>query len=369
MPNKQLRELAKDIPEKEHATFSPDGRKLAFVSKNNLYVLDVAADTVTQITKDGSETILNATLDWVYEEELRHGNPSGRAFSWSPDSQKLAFLRLDQTRVPEYPITEFGGVHPGLRKQRYPKSGDANSIPRVIAVDLSDASLKQCDCPLPAGTEYVLPEIVWAPDSKNVAVITLNRAQNELTLQAWNPASAEAPRTLVHEADEAFVNVQGGPAFLPDGSFVWLSERDGWLHAYLYKGDGTLLRQLTSGAWMIEPGRSHSLGGMPVEVDAKRRELYFAATERDPRERHVYRVSLDSEKPVEHPLRMTDEEGFNYGALSPDGDFVLEYTTSLRHRSAFRIAPHADGSAPAATLYRDRKPAMRRRIRWSRFMR
>jgi len=210
LPNKNLRELAKDYSEKEHATFSPDGQKLAFVSKNNLYVLDLSSDAVTQITKDGSDTILNATLDWVYEEELRHGNPSGRAFAWSQDSQKLAFLRLDQARVPEYPITEFSGVHPGLRKQRYPKAGDPNSTPLVCAVDMSDVGLKRSEYALPAGMEYVLPEFVWLPNSQSVAVTTLNRAQNELTVQAWSPWLKIAPTVLVHETDTAFVNVRAG---------------------------------------------------------------------------------------------------------------------------------------------------------------
>jgi len=121
------------------------------------------------------------------------------------------------------------------------------------------------------------------------------------------------------------------------------------MHAYLYKSDGTLVRQLTSGAWMIEPGKSHALGGMPVELDAKRRELYFMATERDPRERHAYRVTLDGEKPAEHPQRLTDEEGFNYGTISADGDFLLEYSTTLRHRASFRVA-RAYGDF-VATLY------------------
>ncbi len=106
-PNGKAVRITQDAEEEELVSFSPDGNKIAFVKKNNLFVADVHSGTVTQLTTDGSETILNAKLDWVYGEELEEGNPSGRAYAWSPDSRRIAFLRLDQALVPEYPIVDF----------------------------------------------------------------------------------------------------------------------------------------------------------------------------------------------------------------------------------------------------------------------
>ncbi|HLX62670.1 MAG TPA: DPP IV N-terminal domain-containing protein [Planctomycetota bacterium] len=335
---------------KDSVTLSPDGKLLAFVRDNNLYVADAATGKVRALTADGSETILNATQDWVYEEELREGNPSGRAFAWSPDSKKIAYLRLDQSAVPEHPIVNILMTHPTLTKQRYPKSGDPNSTPEACVAVLSGAELRTQKLPIQAGFEYILPEFVWTPDSKTVAVTMLNRAQNELTVFGWNPADTSEPKALVKEKESEWVNVFGGPAFISKGAtgesgFVWLSERDGWAHAYLYGIDGTLTRQVTHGNWMIE---SDLHGGrQPFEIDAAHEWIYFSATEKDPRERQLYRARLDGTGNLE---RLTKESGTHTLRLAPDGKYILESYSSVTQPPLVRLL-RADGTV-LTTLYR-----------------
>lgn len=351
IPGAQPRRLTNDEPDEESPAFSPDGKLIAFVKQNNLFVVDASNGAIRQLTSDGSETILNATLDWVYEEELRDANPSGRAYAWSPDSRQIAYLRLDQAKVPEHPIVDILQTHPTVTKQRYPKSGDANSTPAVCVVELGAENARTQRMALGAGVEYVMPELTWTPDSKTVAVTTLNRAQNELTVSAWSPSESADARVMFQEKDAAWINVFDAPRFLTGnaapGKFIWLSERDGWMHAYLYGSDGKLTRQLTSGNWMIEPSISHRWSGMPYEIDAAQEWIYFSATEKDPRERHIYRTRLDGKGTLE---RLSKEDGTHFQKLSPNGNYLLESFSSDRQPPTTRLL-RADGTF-IATLHR-----------------
>ena len=127
----QPRQLTHDAAAEELPTFSPDGKRLAFVKQNNLFTLNLGSGRTTQLTFDGGDTVLNGKLDWVYGEEWSHLTSSARAYEWSPDGGKIVYLRLDETPVPEYPITDFLATHPPVRKQRYPKAGDTNPLPSV----------------------------------------------------------------------------------------------------------------------------------------------------------------------------------------------------------------------------------------------
>ncbi len=356
LPGGTLKRLVRDDPGVELTSFSPDGSRVAFVKKNNLYAVEVSTGTVKQLTFDGSDTILNGKLDWVYGEEFEDANPSGRAFAWSPDSTQIAYLRLDQSPVPEFPIVDFLQTHATVLKQRYPKSGDANSIPAVCRVNVDGDPPRTSRMTLPAGAEYVLPELTWTPDSKLVLAMTLNRAQNELSLFAWTPATPDAPRLLFQDKDSAWINVYSGPRFLAGNpqagartstlgaSFVWLSERDGWLHAYLYNGDGALTRQVTRGEWMITPNPASHWSSQPVEIDPAGEWIYFSATEKDPRERHIYRARLDGKgNGVE---RLTKEEGTHAQKLSPDGNYILETFSSVEQPPTTRVLK-ADGAVLA----------------------
>ena len=345
----------------ELTTFSPDGKHVAFVKKNDLYTVDTATGAVSQITTDGSESVLNGKLDWVYGEEFEEACVSGRAYKWSPDGRYIAFLRLDQSAVPEIPIVDFLQTHPTLKKQRYPKAGDPNSSIAVCVADLAAARLPRLNRRAPLkNAEYILPELTWTPDSKTLAVMTLNRAQNDLMLWAWSPATDAEPRLVLEEKDAAWINVYDGPHFLkappaaapgPEPSafgfsFVWLSERDGWLHAYLYGADGKLSRQLTRGPWMIAPGSLRSGHSSPVQIDPAGERLYFSSTQQDPRERQLCRVRIDGTST--EPEALSREPGWHVQQLAPDGKSLLESFSSVDQPHQTRLL-QSDGR-PLALL-------------------
>ena len=307
------RRLTDDDAEEELALFSPDGGRVAFVKGNDLWAVDTASGRSTRLTTDGSPTVLNGRLDWVYEEELA-GRNGGRAFEWAPDSSALAFLRLDQSRVPEYPIVDFLPTNGKLMPQRYPKPGDPNATPSVQVVSWGPggSGLVMNSVGFDGDAALVGPAFSWTPDSAAVAFTTMNRTQTELELLLLPRSGSAGPRSLLKETSASWVNSHEPPLFLPDGSgFLWLSERSGFLHLYRYRMDGTLSGALTSGAWEID--------GEP-KLDAAGGAVFFSATEKDPRERHFYRVSLDGTGFA----RLTFDKGTHQAIASPGGRFVVD---------------------------------------------
>jgi dipeptidyl-peptidase-4 len=371
IPQDAPKRLTRDTEAEELPTFSPDGQRIALIRKNNLFTIDVKSGRQKQVTFDGDDLVLNGKLDWVYREEFSHTVSSGRAYEWSPDGNHLVFLQLDDRRVPEYPLTDFLRTRPTVKYQRYPKAGDTNPAASVRSVDVTKANPRVLIMPSVTNTEYVVPEFSWTPDSRSVAVMTLNRGQNEVSIFVWETSGRSRPRLLLRETDSAWLNVFDPPLFLghsaaakrglfsaresgPDGAFkssrakasvsplVWLSERDGWLHAYLFNADGKSPRQLTRGPWQIEANFSPSWSEHGLEIDPDNRWAYFSATDPDPRERHLYRTRLDGTA-LE---RLTREPGTHYQKLSPDGRHLLETFSSVDRPPTIRVL-RSDGTVVA----------------------
>jgi dipeptidyl-peptidase-4 len=283
-----VRPLTRTAEQEELADFSPDGKRVSFVRKGDLYAVDVASGRELRLTSSGSEALLNGRLDWVYEEEL--ANRLARSYWWAPDSRSVAFLQLDQSRVPTFPIVDFLPVHNSVLTQRYPKAGDPNSIVRVGVVGLAKDGRPGPERLVSFSPDdvYVAPNLAWSQDSRTLAFSLLNRAQDELQLRFLavpeSPAGVlPAPRTVLTERDAAWVNVLGPPRFLRDGRFLWLSERSGFAHLHLCDGGGGC-RPMTQGSFVVD-----ALAG----VDERTGFAYFTSTEAHPRERQVYRVRLD----------------------------------------------------------------------------
>ena len=245
-------------------TFSPDGSRIGFVLNNDLYSIDVGGGQTTRLTTDGSETVFNGTLDWVYNEELatRSAQP---AYAWSPDGTRLIHLRLDEAAVQNHSVTDYRKVPPVLSFTRYPVAGSPNPRATLHVIDLSTGL--SSPIPLPDDAEYVLPFFSWFPDSREATYVTVNRAHSSLELNAWDP-SAGTGRTVVQETDPAWVNENSyaAPLFLGDGGeFLWLSERDGFMHLYLYSRQGDLHPPGDAGRLDdrhpgLEPARPRSAG-------------------------------------------------------------------------------------------------------------
>ncbi len=325
-----VRALTRTSEAEEFPSFSPDGRRVAFVRKNDLYVIDLANGREARLTHGGSGTILNGRLDWVYEEEL--SSRSGKAYVWAPNSRALAFLQLDQTRVPTFPIVDFLPVRNEVTLQRYPKAGAPNSIVRLGVVGIDDD--------LRPGPErlvsfdpddmYVVPDLAFSPDSRTLAFQWLNRAQDELQLRFLPvPESPQAPleaaRTVLTEKGAAWVNALIAPRFLKDGRrFLWVSERDGFAHILLCEMSGAC-RPVTSGPWMVDARQSFTQTSGVLAVDERTGFVYFTATEKDPRERHLYRARFDGTGRA----RLTREDGTHRTLLSPDARFYVDTFTDV----------------------------------------
>jgi dipeptidyl-peptidase-4 len=327
-----LKALVRTKEKEEYAEASPDGRRVAFVRNSDLFVVDVESGRETRLTQGGSDTLLNGKLDWVYEEEL--APRTGQAFLWSPDSKAIAYLQLDQARVPTFPIVDFLPVRNEIEWQRYPKAGAPNAIVRlgVVGLEKDGSPGPERLVSFEPDDVYVLPQLGWTPDSRQVVFQHLNRAQNQLDLRLLPvPASPReplgTPRTVLTERSKVWLNTFGPPRFLKDARrFLWLSERDGFAHLYLCDVAGTPCRPVTQGPWMVDGRVSFTGSGPGFGFDERSGFLYFTATEKDPRERHLYRIRLDGTGRT----RLTREDGSHRTVVSPDGRFYADTWSDVR---------------------------------------
>jgi dipeptidyl-peptidase-4 len=333
-------------------TFSPDGSRVAYAQDNDLYMVEVADGAVTRLTFDGSETVFNGTLDWVYNEELatRSAQP---AYAWSPDGRWLLHLRLDEAAVQEHSVTDYRNVPPKLSLPRYPTAGTANPVPTLHLVDLATGA--STPIPLPEGAEYVLPFFSWFPDSQEAAYIIVNRDHTLLELLAYSVAAGTS-RSVIRETDPAWVNENSyaAPLFLGQGGqFLWLSERDGFMHLYLYTRQGGLQRQVTRGDWMIDtPAWNLLVPGRPAYVDPAQKYAYFSATKETPLERHIYRVRI-ADGALE---KLSGPAGYHFGTLSADGQYLVDQYSDVETPPVTAIL-HANGT-PSDELGRCAGPTL-----------
>jgi dipeptidyl-peptidase-4 len=338
------RRLTDDPGDKEDASISPTGDRVAFVENNNLYVVDLASGVSKKITTDGNDNLMNGKLDWVYEEELAN-RATGRAYEWSPDGQKIAYLSLDDTPVPQYPLTHFLSDHVTVTEERFPQAGDPNPKPGMHVATVSEGESKSWTYPLKdSGVEYFSPSFTWTADSKSVAFSTLDRHQASLAVHLWDPDSG-ADRKVVEEKDPYWINAIDAPFFLKDGRhFLWLSERDGWQHVYLYQLGGTMERELGTGDWMVDHPVFSDVA--MFQVDEAGGFVYFTSTNPDPRERQIYRVRVDSGVME----RVSKESGTHGLELSPSGKYLIDNFSNLTTPAEIRLLK-SDGTL-AATLYK-----------------
>jgi dipeptidyl-peptidase-4 len=335
----------------EEATFSPDGALVAFVRKNNLYVIETATQRERPLTSDGTEDVLNGKLDWVYQEEI-YGRGRFRAYWWSPDSKRIAFLQIDERPVPKYTVVDHIPYRPALEVSGYPKAGDPNPTAKLGVAGVAGGAVKWVDLSPYAPVEFLIVNVDWTPDSRGIAYQVQDREQTWLDLNIASAAANTTSRVL-RETTKAWVNQLGNPAWLKDGSFLWFSERSGFQHLYHYRTDGTLVRQVTSGRWDAQ-----TLYG----VDEANGFVYFAATEHSPIGTDIYRVRLDSTG----LMRLSRQDGTHRGTFSPSFSQYIDSWSSFMTPPQLRLH-RADGAEvrvidanPAPTLaeYRLSKPEL-----------
>ncbi|HSP33647.1 MAG TPA: S9 family peptidase [Thermoanaerobaculia bacterium] len=297
--SKALTRLTSAPGDEERATFSPNGKLVAFVRDNNLYTIDVASKAEKQLTTDGARKIYNGVLDWVYEEEI-YGRGMPKAYWWSPDSKSLAYLKLDDTKVPDFTVVDHIPPHQKLEVTPYPKAGDPNPVATLYVADLmSNASTRVDRIPDPSATLIV--DVAWRPDSSAVSFQVQDREQTWLDLNEVPRAGGEV-RRILRETTKAWVAVNGSPFFLKDGSFLWSSESTGYQHIDRVTSNGES-RPVTSGDWEVRK---------VFGVDEKSGWIYYSSIERSSIGEDAWRVRLDgSRKELLTPRVGTHSATFN----------------------------------------------------------
>lgn len=281
------------------AKISPNGEYVSFVRNHNLWLVSSADGKERALTTGGSEEVRKGELDWVYPEEL--GILTG--YWWAPDSSAIAYLEMDERKVPQFPLVDFESFTGEADLQRYPVPGGANPGVRVLVAPVSGGAARPMD--LGMETETYIPRVNWLPDSNHLAIQRLNRAQTILDVLLSDTTTGKSA-TILSDKDAYWINVSDDLRFLKDGKrFLWSSERSGYRHLYLYDFSGKQPLQLTEGAWEVSDVDA---------VDEAKGVVYFTATEKSPLERHLYRVSLDGSG----FMRITTEDGTHRVNFAPN---------------------------------------------------
>ncbi len=248
VPGRTSRRLTQTPSTEQNPTLSPDGRQLAYTRDGNLFTYDLTARLERQVTTDGSETIRNGYASWVYFEEILGRAGNYRAFWWSPDGTRLAFLRFDDSPVPVFPIYWADGQHGRIEQQRYPKAGDPNPYVQVGVVPAVGGAITWMQ--FPPRADHYLAWLSWTRDSQKVFIQWMNREQDTIRVLHGDPATgAVAP--LFEETQSSWVAWYEDLTTLASGDILVRTDVDGWDHLYLHGPDGTRKRQLTSGEWRV----------------------------------------------------------------------------------------------------------------------
>jgi dipeptidyl-peptidase-4 len=304
--------------------FSPDGRMVSFIRGGNLYVEDLSQQRRERaLTLDGSDKILNGRLDWVYQEEL-YGRGNFGAYWWSPDSTQIAFLRLDEHPVPDFPVVDNIPTEQKLELTPYPKAGDPNPLVKLGVVDTAGGDIAWVDTSKYMPDDLLIVRVGWFPDGKKVWFQAQNREQTFLDLNSANPDSGKSAN-LFRETSKTWVEViDEGLRWLKDGSFLWLSSRDGWEQIYHYGADGKLIKQITTGDWDVR-----SLDG----VDETKGTIYFSSSEHSFIANHEYSIKLDGSG----MNRLTTTEGNHRASFNSNGSYFVDNWSDVSTPAQVRL--------------------------------
>ncbi|MDR5591950.1 S9 family peptidase [Christiangramia sp. SM2212] len=327
--SKELMKLSDD--KVQEASFSPDASKVAYVFENNIYILDLKSNKRTQVTKDGEiNSTINGITDWVYEEEFAFV----KAFEWNPTGNKIAYLKFDETEVPEFSMDLYGkDLYPTQQVFKYPKAGEANSKVSLHMFDLDSQNSEEIDL----GKKYTqeefsdlyIPRIKWTAEPMILSVQVLNRHQNNLDLIFVDAEDNEA-ELILNETDKAYVDITDNLTFLEDNSFIWTSEMDGYNHIYHYNEEGELLDQVTSGDWEVTNYYGY---------DKKSDRIYYQSTENGSVNRDVYSVKPNGKS----KKRLTENTGKNSASFSADYTYFINSFTNTETPTVYTLLRAKDG--------------------------
>lgn len=350
LSDKSFRQIGKDRPESSlmFAKFSPDASKVAYVSENNIYVEDLVSQSVKQLTTDGSETIVNGTFDWVYEEEFacRDG------FRWSPDGQYIAYWQSDTEGTGVFDmINNVDSLYPKILHFPYPKAGTTNSAVKVGYVSVNGGATTWIDIPGDPRNNYI-PRMEFIPNSNELFIQQLNRPQN--TNKVWiAKIGSSKPEHIFTDEDKAWVDTNDHIRWLKDNQyFTWESERSGWRHLYRVSRDGKDIQPITAGDFDYIS---------TVGMDMKKGLVYFIASPDNFTQRYLYSAKLFGKGEVKRESPM-DEAGQHSYSMSPTGKWavhtfsnavtppVIDMVSFPGHKSVRMIEDNAEAKAQYQAL-------------------
>ena len=345
-----LRQLGKGMPESSmmFAKFSPDGTRVAYVSNNNIYVEDIDSGKITQLTKDGSDTIVNGTFDWVYEEEFscRDG------FHWSPDGKHIAYWQSDTKGTGVFDIiNNVDSIYAKVIHFPYPKAGTTNSAVKVGYVSSTGGNTTWIAIPGDPRNNY-LPRMEFIPESDELFIQQLNRPQN--TNKVWiAKISDNSLNNIFTDTDAAWLDTNDNIQWLKDNRyFTWESERSGWRHLYRISRDGKEIQPITKGDFDYIS---------PVGTDLQKGWVYFIASPDNFTQRYLYRAKAFGNGEVERvsPMEQSGQHRYN---MSPTGKWavhtysnastpsVIDMVSFPKHQSVRMLEDNAQAKDQYAAL-------------------
>ena len=308
---------------------SPDGERVAFVRDRNLWVRDIGPGTETPLTTSGSETVVNGLAEFIAQEEM--GRFEG--FWWSPDNRHIAFVEFDEASVPILERVAIGGDGAQLTAQRYPLAGADNVRVRVGIIDTDDGSTTWAN--IGDESDIYIPRVHWSSDGARAFIERQPRSQQRLELLEVDPGSGDS-FTVLTETSSTWINLHDDLYPLPDGGFIWSSERTGFRHIYRYDAAARSAIALTRGDWLVDE----------IEcIDWQHSEVYFTGWRDDPRTASLYRTSIEG-LTASQPERVSRGEGWHSVAAAADCSIYVDtFSTpeqppqvSLHERDGERLA-------------------------------
>ncbi|MFB6306159.1 MAG: S9 family peptidase [Flavobacteriales bacterium] len=294
------------------AESSPNGKKVGFVRKNNIFIKDLESGEEIQVTKDGKmNKVINGATDWVYEEEFAFT----KGFYWSPKGSHIAYFKFNEDRVKEFQMPYYRDLYPEQYKFKYPKAGEKNSIVSVHMYNVKTQNSTPID--IGKDTNIYIPRIKWTRDNEKLCIMRMNRHQNhlEFLLTKGNETQkGKIPtKVMYEEKEDEYITITDDLYFMKNGEqFVWTNETDGYNHVYLYNMNGEKVRKLTKGEWDVA-----SFEG----VDEEGGYVYFVSAEVSPTDRNLYRVNLKGKKKEQ----LTPKKGQHSVKFSKGHEFFIDY--------------------------------------------
>ncbi len=319
---KQLKKILEQVQE---PTFSPDGTKIGFVKENNLYIYDIASKNTVQVTTDGKKnSIINGITDWVYEEEFAYV----RAYDWSADSKKIAYIRFDESEVPEFSMNVYHkDLYPKVETFKYPKAGEKNANVSLFVYTVANQSALAVN--LGTYTDFYIARMKWTNDANVLSTQVLNRHQDHLDLLFIDGSTGTA-KVVLNEQDQAYVDVTDNLTFLKDNSFIWTSEKDGFNHIYWYDKTGKLKNQVTKGKWEVT-----SYYGL----DEKAKTVFYQSVEEGSIVRDIYRIGLDGK----NKIKLSTEVGTNDATFSPNYQYYIHTFSNVTTPTRYTLNSASNG--------------------------